>query len=129
GMFRLFAAVNNFNNSTTTSNGDFGNVGFGFYEPQGLDAKAPTATYFAQRARLQYTAKANDNLKLVTHFEIDSIWGDDSYHAARNKGGALGADQINIETKSVYLDFNCPLTGVNYKVGIQPFNDSYKGVL
>jgi hypothetical protein len=29
----------------------------------------------------------------------------------------------------VYLDFNCPLTGANYKVGIQPIVDSYKGIL
>lgn len=120
GMFRLFTAVNNFNESTTTA---------GFYLPQGIDKKAPTATYFAQRARLMYIAKANDNLKLVTHFEIDSTWGDNSYTTSRNKGGALGADTVNLETKSVYLDFNCPITGTNFKVGIQPYNDSFKSIL
>ena len=35
-----------------------------------------TNNYFEQRARLFYTAKASDDLKLVTGFEIDSVWGD-----------------------------------------------------
>lgn len=97
-----------------------------------------TRTYVDQRARLQYIAKASDDLKLVTHFEIDSRWGDNSYApygagatstVSRNNGGALGADQVNLETKSVYLDFNIPGVPVNGKVGMQPIIDSYKGVL
>lgn len=97
-----------------------------------------TRTFVDQRARLQYIAKASDDLKLVTHFEIDSRWGDNSYApygtgatstASRNNGGALGADQVNLETKSVYLDFNIPGIPVNGKVGMQPIIDSYKGVL
>ena len=31
--------------------------------------------YFEQRARLQYTAKVSDDLKLVTHFELDTRFG------------------------------------------------------
>jgi hypothetical protein len=90
---------------------------------------ATTKNYVEQRARLFYTAKANDNLKLVTGFEIDSTWGKSSYTVGRaNEGGALGADTVNLETKWVYLDFNCPLTGTNVKAGIQGLNDAYKGV-
>ncbi len=76
-------------------------------------------------------AKANDDLKLVTNFEIDSLWGDNSYGVARNQGGAVGADQVNIETKSAYLDFNIPGSPVpvNLKVGIQPYLDAYKGII
>lgn len=123
GMFRLFTAVNNFNATPVTA---------GFYIPEGQEKKAPTASYFAQRARLMYVAKASDDLKLVTHFEIDSRWGDNSYNSnktTRNNGGAIGADQTNLETKSVYLDFNIPKTPLNVKLGLQPYGDAFKGVL
>ncbi|WP_306535397.1 hypothetical protein [Geobacter sp.] len=127
GMFRLKGVVNNFN-ATPVINSPEGSP-YGFYLPAGIDKDAPTATYLEQRARLMYIAKANDDLKLVTHFEIDSRWGDASYTNSRNKGGAIGADTVNLETKSVYLDFNCPITGANVKVGMQPYDDAFKGVL
>ena len=127
GMFRLKGVVNNFNKTPVINSPD--GEPYGFYNPIGIDKKAPTATYFEQRARLMYLAKANDNLKLVTNFEIDSRWGDTSYANGRNKGGAIGADTVNIETKSVYLDFNCPISGANVKVGMQPYDDAFKGVL
>lgn len=119
GMFRLFSAVNNFNVTPVTA---------GFYLPEGLDKNPGTATYFAQRARLMYSAKANDDLKLVTQFEIDSLWGDNSYTTRRNVGGAIGADTVNLETKHVYLDFNIPKTPVNVKLGMQPYGDSFKNI-
>jgi len=93
-------------------------------------------TYVDQRARIQYIAKASDDLKLVTHFEIDGRWGDNSYGPStaqastnsRNSGLALGGDSINLETKNVYLDFNCPITGANVKAGLQGVSDAYKGI-
>ncbi len=112
GMYRLRTMMTNFENANTA----------------GLAKDAPTTTVFEQRARLQYIAKASDDLKLVTHFEMDSSWGDTAYDNGRGKGGAMGADTVNIETKSVYLDFNCPITGSNVKVGIQPVSDAYKGI-
>ncbi len=120
GMFRLFGAVSNFNGSST---------GQGFFVPESSSKDVQTATYLAQRARLMYIAKANDSLKLVTNFEIDSRWGDNSYANGRNQGGAIGADTVNLETKSVYLDATCPITGVNFKIGMQPNDDAFKGVL
>ena len=114
GMYRLRAMMSNFENA---------NAGV-------VIAKdAPTATVFEQRARLQYIAKTSDDLKLVTHFEIDSSWGDTAYNNGRGMGGAMAADTVNLETKHVYLDFNCPLTGSNVKVGIQAITDAYKGVM
>lgn len=88
-----------------------------------------TKNWIEQRARLFYTAKANDDLKLVTGFELDSVWGNSSYTTGRNLGGALGSDTTNIETKWVYLDFNEPFAGTNFKVGIQGLNDGYKGLI
>src|SRR6266545_831413 len=90
---------------------------------------ATTRNWIEQRARIFYTAKANDNLKLVTGFELDSVWGNSSYTTGRNLGGALGSDTTNIETKWVYLDFNEPFADSNFKVGIQGLNDSYKGLI
>lgn len=85
--------------------------------------------YFEQRARLQYTAKANDDLKLVTQFEIDSKFGGDKTgkYAVSSDAGVLDADGINFETKHVYLDFNLGKS-VNVKTGIQPIKDAFKGV-
>ncbi|MDD2309770.1 MAG: hypothetical protein PHH91_09340 [Desulfuromonadaceae bacterium] len=113
GMYRLRAMMSNYENAAGGA----------------LLDDASTLTVFEQRARLQYTAKANADLKLVTQFEIDSSWGDAAYSNGRGTGGAMGADTVNLETKHVYLDYNCPLTGANFKVGIQAQSDAYKGVL
>jgi hypothetical protein len=89
--------------------------------------------FLEQRARLQYTAKANDDLKLVTHFELDTKFGGSTNAKYANAGangsdaGTIDADRVTLETKNVYLDFNCPITGSNVKVGIQPFSDAYSG--
>ena len=100
------------------------------YSASGALAKdAPTQNYFVQRVRLGYTAKANEDVKLVTKFELDYNWyGNSSYSVARGGGGALGADSVNIETKNLYLDLNLPMK-VNAKIGMQGYNDSFKGIL
>jgi hypothetical protein len=118
GMYRLRGMMSNYTN-------DAGGV---LHAGTTLDP-APTLTVFEQRARLQYIAKTSDDLKLVTHFEIDSSWGDTAYQNGRGMGGAQGADTVNLETKQVYLDFNESLAGTNMKVGIMPVTDAYKGVL
>lgn len=118
GLFRVRAFLDNYSDG-----------GAGTLTP----SKEPgTRNFIEQRARLMYIAKANDDLKLVTHFEIDSRWGDNSYNSngsTRNNGGGIGADQTNLETKNVYLDFNIPSTPVNVKAGIQGFVDAYKGIV
>jgi len=90
-----------------------------------------TANYFEQRARVQYTAKASNDLKLVTHFELDSRFGGNGNTGYKgiiggNDSGQLGADSLTLETKHVYLDFNAGST--NVKVGIQPYKDAFKGI-
>jgi len=95
-----------------------------------IEDNPPVANLFEQRVRLGYTAKANDNLKLVTMFELDySYWGNSSYsNGDRNGGGALGADTINLETKNLYLDMNIAAINTNVKAGMQGFDDAYKGI-
>jgi hypothetical protein len=92
---------------------------------------AHSGWFAEQRARLQYIAKANDNLKLVTHFELDARFGGTTggYKGTTgNDSGNLDADQLTLETKNIYLDFNCPITGANAKVGMQPWADAYQSL-
>jgi len=84
--------------------------------------------YTEQRARLRYTGKLSNDVKLVTQFEIDSRWGDSSQFVARNQGGAMEADSINLETKSVYMEFKVPYLPTTARAGIQPVDDMYKGI-
>ncbi len=96
-----------------------------------LKKDAPTANYFEQRFRLGYTAKASDELKLVTALEFDySNWGNSSYDnpGGRNQGGALGADTVNVELKTAYLNWNIPAAKLNAKIGMQPYGDAFKGI-
>lgn len=90
---------------------------------------AKTENYFVQRVRLGYTAKASEDVKLVTKFELDYNWyGNNSYETSRGGGAALGADGINLETKNLYLDLNV-VKGLNAKIGMQAYNDAFKGVI
>ncbi|MBI1921468.1 MAG: porin [Geobacter sp.] len=128
GMFRAIGFVSNAYDGDGTIN---------------LADGSKTQSFVEQRARLQYIAKVSDDLKLVTHFELDSRWGGDNYGAGASSGAAatgtssakysgsgdsgnLDADSVMLETKNVYLDFNCPLTKANVKVGIQPWADAYQ---
>lgn len=94
-----------------------------------LRENSRTDKFIEQRARLQYIAKASDDLKLVTHFELDTKFGGStSTKYPIGDGGGLDADRITLETKSVYLDFKIPAVPVRAMVGIQPFNDSFGGL-
>jgi hypothetical protein len=126
GLFSGRYINSNFNRTQTT---DFNpTTGGNFsYTPGGLPKAQYSANFVEQRVRLQYIAKANPDLKLVTHFELDyAYWGNSSYTVGRNQGGAQGADTVNLETKSLYLDFN-PCKHVNVRMGMQPIADSFKG--
>ena len=95
---------------------------------RGIRDDAPTENYFVQRVRLGYTAKANDNVKLVTKFELDyNWWGNSAYTAGRGSGGAIGSDSVQIETKHLYLDLNYPM--LQTKIGMMGNTDSFKGII
>jgi len=142
GMFRLRGFVSNFDDGASgpiAIGAQPGSNGIGTGSAT-APKDPPTYTYIEQRARLMYIAKANDDLKLVTHFEFDSRFGDTSYNqnatnttnngsATRNQGGGIGADQTNLETKNIYLEFKIPATPVRVKAGIQGFTDNYKGII
>lgn len=130
GMFAARYINSNFNGTSTTSFTDGAKYGGdGQYMPEGKLKDVYSANFIEQRARLQYIAKASADLKLVTQFEIDyTYWGNNSYETHRNWGGAVGADTVNFETKHIYLDAN-PFKNVNMKLGMQPYNDAFKGIL
>ena len=66
------------------------------------------------RTRLYYTAKINDNLKLVNKFEMDATFGQEGSY------GRVGADTVSVEVKNTYADFN--LGPVNITAGVQPYS-------
>ena len=125
------------------SNYETGGPGFLGYASQSntpdFTEHRKTSNFFDQRARFFYTAKASDDLKLVTAFEIDMMFGDKAQtapttgsnstaSATRNTGGAMEADTVNLETKWIYLDFKIPSTPVRVTAGMQPVKDAFKGV-
>ena len=96
--------------------------------------------YMEQRVRLQYIAKASDDLKLVTHFEINNRYGakdraqqttspisNGSGTGVDTLGSDLDTDGVNIMTKHAYLDFNVS-KNVNAKLGLQAWKDSFGGI-
>ncbi|MHC1744147.1 MAG: hypothetical protein AB9873_14095 [Syntrophobacteraceae bacterium] len=81
-----------------------------------------------QRLRLFFTFTASENLKLVTKFEANEIWGGQDFefttfaNSQSNGGGRVGADHPNdFVLKNAYIDFNIPngMAPINAKVGIQ----------
>ena len=109
---------------------NFQNGGAQNITPAGKAENQQMNNYFDQRARLQYIAKASDSLKLVTQFELDTRFGGitDGKYAGSSDAGTLDADGVSLETKHVYLQFECPLTGATVTTGVQPWTDSLKGV-
>jgi hypothetical protein len=118
GIYNLKFFVSNYENGSAVT-----------IDPTAFNHKNKANNFFEQRARLQYTAKASDDLKLVTQFELDSKFGGDKTgkYGVSSDAGVFDADGINLETKHVFLDFNLGKS-VNVKTGIQPIKDSLKGI-
>jgi hypothetical protein len=118
GTFTSYYDLSNY----TAAGNDGGNT------LKNLAKDAPTENYFVQRVRLGYIAKVSDQVKLNTKFELDyTYWGNNSYDVGRGHGAGIGADSVQIETKNLFLELNYP--AVNAKIGMLPYNDSFKGVL
>ncbi len=119
GMFRNYYDVSNYN--VMRDEWNTGNM----Y----LDNGAPTANVFETRLRTNFTLKFSEDLKLVTREEVNyGFWGNSSYTQGRSQGGAIGSRGVNIETKRLYIDANFPTYNLNTKLGMQPFDDAYKGI-
>lgn len=128
GIFNFNTVFSNYN---TGASGDFAPNAY---------ANPKMNNYFEQRTRLQYVAKASDDLKMVTHFEINNRWGrlasgtggvsSSASQAAGSidfGGNDLDTDGLNIVTKHAYLDFNIGKS-FNTVVGLLPYKDTIKGL-
>jgi len=83
------------------------------------DDEDDTANWIDQRLRMYFDFIGSENLKLVTKWEADTLWGYESPGAGRHGGGDLGADAVNLEMKNVYIDFAIPNTPVRAQMGVQ----------
>ena len=99
-----------------------------------LSEDAPTASYVEQRLRAKFSF-GEENVKAVWFVETDfGAFGDSAGNAApgaaaRNVGGALGGDKINLETKNIYIWFKVPNTSIDFTVGLQNRTDRFAGLL
>lgn len=50
-------------------------------------------------------------------FEVDFLWGDQSYGAAGNTGGAFGGDQVNLQTRRLFTTYK-PSLPAGHKLSV-----------
>lgn len=105
---------------------NFENGGVGIFPTRD---KSNTNNYTDQRTRIQYIAKASDDLKLVTHFEMNTNWGaqKDTTSKLDLNGGDIDTDGYSLVVKHAYLDFNIG-KALNVKAGQQAYKDTFKGL-
>ena len=65
----------------------------------------------------------NGKAILRASFEIDWTWGDQAYGISGNKGGAINADQVNIQTQNVELEL-IPAKNFAINIGLQRLFDT-----
>jgi hypothetical protein len=67
--------------------------------------------------RMYFDFIASENLRVVTKWEVDTLWGNafDKF----STGGGVGADSINLEMKNAYVEFAVPYTPVRATLGVQ----------
>lgn len=58
---------------------------------------------------------------LTAAFEVDFAWGDSAYGTGGNAGGGFGGDQVNLQTRRLYADFDAGPT--HTLVGLQFMGD------
>lgn len=115
GMFAFKTFLSNFDNGSSNSTFQTPNV------KSTMPKKSKSNNYAEQRTRIQYTAKASDDLKLVTHFEMNTRFGNEV------SGGDIDTDGNNLVVKHAYLDFNV-VKPLNVKLGQMAYKDTIKGL-
>lgn len=102
----LFRVRPQFNDNLTGANPPGNPIGSNYNDNQ---------QYIDQRLRIFMQFIASENLRLVTGFEMDTLWG-----GFGNKLRYEHRDAINVELKHAYVDFMIPCTPVRSKIGLQP---------
>lgn len=113
GLFNFNSVFSNYNRGVS-----------GNFTPS-VNANPKMNNYMEQRVRIQYIAKASDDLKLVTHFEINNQYG--LAKAVGTSGTGIDTDTYNVQVKHAFLDFNVGKS-FNTKIGMMPYKDTLKGI-
>ena len=116
GFYRAKGYVSNIKNYTSAN----------YVNPTPAN-NSSTNSYVEQRLRLKFST-GEENVKAVLFLEQDMMWGDASGQTARNQGGAIQGDSINLEAKNAYLWFKLPSTSADFTVGLQSVSDPYRGI-
>lgn len=118
------AVTSNFYPESSLFNGQL--VGRLFGQNSSTTSDTLTAAYVEQRIIpfFIYQPKLfNGKAILRASFEIDWTWGDQAYGLSGNKGSALSADQVNIQTQNIELEF-IPKKGWAVNLGLQRLYDT-----
>jgi len=122
----VFGAVANSSAADIKAKGSFtmeygwmDNLNFEKGSSTGGDGTSEDDFVAQQRFRTQIDIVASENLSGVVFFEIDNAWGRNDAGTSKVKGGALGADGINVETKRAFIDWTVPNTDLAFRMGIQ----------
>lgn len=59
----------------------------------------------------------NGELAFTGAFEVDFLWGDQSYGTGGNVGGGVGADQVNLQTRRLHMTY-APKLGARHKLEV-----------
>ena len=73
-------------------------------------------TYVEQRVNAFFTwapPLLDERVELGAAFEVDFAWGDTSYATGGNTGGGIGADQVNLQTRRLFVGVRPELPGPN----------------
>jgi hypothetical protein len=101
-------------------------VGRLFGQNSSTTSDSSTALYVEQRILpfFIYQPKLfNGKAILRASFEIDWTWGDQAYGLSGNKGSAISADQVNIQTQNIELEL-IPWDNWYINIGLQRLYDT-----
>ena len=118
-LIAVFALVMPASAAEMKVNGIWNTKAYAVNNYDGYDDTDDSFQYVTQRMRMYFDFISSENLKLVYKNEIDFEWGDAAFQNARNNGGGLGGDTVNLETKNIYLEFMVPDTPVKATIGLQ----------
>ncbi len=138
GLFRArVLSQSDFTGTPTVGDGDYGYPAVSLGAPQDAPGVAASGAAgrgiqytqhnnrFDQRLRIYMDFISSENLKVVTKFETQSIWGRTNEANIGNAGvmnygsGNVGADSGYLTVKNVYASFNIPGTPLSANVGVQ----------
>lgn len=123
-FFITQSVTSNFYPESSLFNGQL--VGRLFGQNSSTTSDTVTSRYVEQRLIpfFIYQPKLfNGKAILRASFEIDWTWGDQAYGMSGNKGAAISADQVNIQTQNVELEL-IPYKNWAINIGLQRLYDT-----